>query len=258
MRVTVDVVTVCLNSSATIARCLDSVRNARNHINNFVVIDGKSTDGTLDILERNRDIISILVSEPDCGISDAFNKGIARCRADFVLILNADDWLVQDALEKVIDCLSLQDEVVSTLMASCQGGNVIGLFRSAPEHIPNRNSVLHPGTLVRRDLYEKLGGYDLQLRVAMDYDFFCRCYSNGYSIRVIDLPLVYFSEGGTSRKLKYHVFRESFYLRKKYFGARVPIHETRKLVNRWIGDVLDMFALKSLVKKILGKNDLPM
>lgn len=253
MSVTVDVVTVCLNSSATIGRCLDSVRKARNHINEFVVIDGESTDGTLDILEKNRDIISILVSELDHGISDAFNKGILRCRGNFVLILNADDWLVEGALEKVIDCLSLQDEVVSSVLTSYQDNKMIGIFRSVPERIPHNNSMLHPGSLVRRDLYEMLGGYDLQLRVAMDYDFFCRCYQSGRSIRVIELPLVCFSEGGVSRQLKYRVFRESFYLRRKYFGARIPFFETRQLVGRWIGDVLDMFALKNIVKKILRK-----
>lgn len=253
MSVTVDVVTICLNSSTTIGRCLDSVRKARNHINNFVVIDGKSTDGTLDILEKNRDIISTLVSERDRGISDAFNKGILHCRANFVLILNADDWLVEGALENVIACLSLQDEIVSPVLTSCQGNKIIGIFRSIPERIPYNNSMLHPGTLVRRDLYETLGGFDLELRVGMDYDFFCRCYQGGHSIRVIDLPLVYFSEGGVSRQLKYSVFRESFYLRRKYFGARIPFFETRQLVGRWIGDLLDMFALKAIVKKVMRK-----
>jgi glycosyltransferase involved in cell wall biosynthesis len=249
----VDIVTVCLNSSATIARCLDSVRKARNHVNDFIVIDGKSTDGTLDILEKNRDIISILISERDRGISDAFNKGILRCRGDFILILNADDWLVEGALEKVIDCLSLQDQIVSSLMMSYRDNQMIGVFRSVPDRIPHHNSMLHPGTLVRRDLYETLGGYDLQLRVGMDYDFFCRCYQAGCSIRVIDLPLVCFSEGGTSRQLKYRVFRESFSLRRKYFGARIPLFEARQLVGRWIGDVLDMFGLKTIVKNFRGK-----
>jgi glycosyltransferase involved in cell wall biosynthesis len=249
--VTVDVVTACLNSNGTIARCLDSVRSARGHINRFVVIDGKSTDGTLDVLERNRDIISTLVSEPDRGISDAFNKGILRCSGDFVLILNADDWLVEGALEDVIDCLSPQDDVVSPLLISYQGGKVNGIFRSAPERIPHHNSMLHPGALVRRSLYESLGGYDLQLRVAMDYDFFCRCYRDERSIRVIDLPLVYFSEGGISRQLKYRVFRESFHLRRKYFGARIPLYEAQQLLSRWIGDMLDVVGLKTVIKRAL-------
>ena len=254
-RVTIDIVTVCLDSSATIARCLDSVRKARNYVNNFVVIDGVSTDGTLDILGRNQDIISTLVSEPDQGIADAFNKGISRCRSDFVLILNADDWLVDDALDKVSADLSLQDEVVSPLLSSYQANELVGLFRSIPEHIPRYNSMLHPGALVRRDLYDTLGGYDPQLRVAMDYDFFCRCYRNGRSIRVVDLPLVCFSEGGKSRQLKYRVFRESFYLRKKYFSAYLPIFETRQLLSRWVGDVLEMVSLKDAVKKVLRKSD---
>lgn len=251
MGVTVDVVTVCLNSKSTISRCLDSVRQNRAAINRFIVIDGQSSDGTLDILERNRDIISELVSEKDRGISDAFNKGIARCTGDFVLILNADDWLVEGALAPVIAALSPQDAVVSPIMASWRGDRVIGHFRSVPERIPRHNSMLHPGALVRRDLYATLGGYDIGLRVGMDYDFFCRCYCNGYSIRVLELPLVCFLEGGTSRKLKYRLFRESFRLRRKYFNASFPFYEIRQLAGRWLGDALSRVGLKDVVRNML-------
>lgn len=80
---------------------LESVRANRKFIDQYIVIDGVSTDGTLEILGQHRDIISSLVSEKDRGISDAFNKGIALCKAQFVLILNADDWLIDGALERV-------------------------------------------------------------------------------------------------------------------------------------------------------------
>lgn len=249
--VSVDVVTVCLNSKDTILRCLESVRANRKFIDQYIVIDGVSTDGTLEILGQHRDIISSLVSEKDRGISDAFNKGIALCKAQFVLILNADDWLIDGALERVIGEISESDEVVSPVMVSFEGERELGRFRSRPENIPRHNSMLHPGALVRRDLYGSMGGYDVDLRVGMDYDFFCRCYRQGRSIRVIDLPLVCFSEGGTSRKLKYQVFRESFRLRRKYFNARVPLYEVGQLASRLVGDVLAAFGLKGLVRDLL-------
>lgn len=251
MRPRLDIVTVCLNSKSSIFRCINSVRKDRMHINKFIVVDGGSTDGTLDILKKNSDIISTLISQKDKGISDAFNKGILKCNGDFVLLLNSDDWLLSGALKKVCACLSINDDIVCTTVTSYKNNKSVGMFNSVPVLIPQFNSMLHPGAIVRRTIYESLGVYDVQLKVGMDYDFFCRCLISGYKFRIIKLPLVNFTEGGLSRKLKYRVFKESFYLRKKYFAAKIPLFETRQLVCRLIGDILYVIGLKNSVKKLL-------
>lgn len=254
MNISIDVVTICLNSNSSIKKCLDSVRNNRAYINDFIVIDGKSIDGTLETLNNNKDIISTLVSEPDFGISDAFNKGIRCCSGDFILLLNADDWLIDGAVRNVLRSISKNDDIICTVMTAYEGNNIVGLFHSSPELISRFNSMLHPGALIKRSVYKELGGYDDQLKVAMDYDYFCRCYLAGLKFRCINLPLVNFTIGGASHRYKYKIFSESFKLRKKYFNANFPMLEIRQICKRWIGDSLHFFGLKKFIKNILKEN----
>jgi len=248
-----DVVTVCFNAEATIERTLESVRNQRESIDSYIIIDGGSTDSTLSIIDRYQDIVSVLVSERDEGISDAFNKGIRRCTSAFVLLLNADDWLVDGGVARVMRTVRESDDVVCPAMFSYRDGRIIGRFKSRLEKIKKFNSMLHPGALVRRDLYNRLGGYSAEYKIGMDYEFFCRCFVSGCVIRAIDDELVIFQEGGVSRKRFWRNCRESYSIRKKYFNAILPTHEVIALIGRYIGDALEIIGLKGVVYRVLKR-----
>ena len=249
--ISIDVVTICYNSYSTIERCIKSIANNREYINRYILIDGGSSDGSLDIIDKYKNYIDIFVSEKDNGISEAFNKGLSKCTGDFILLLNSDDWFFDCSMKSVLGELKKNDDVVCTLLTSVINEKENGVFRSNPYLIPKYNSMLHPGAIVNRKLYSELGGYDQGLRVAMDYDFFCRCYNKNKNFRLIDKKLVLFSEGGVSRQLKYYVFRESFYIRRKYFHVLFPVHEIIQLFSRYVGDVLSVFGLKIVVKNLI-------
>lgn len=251
--ITIDLVTITFNSELHLRRCFDSVRRIRKYINNFIVIDGASVDNTLKIIDEYSDIVSKCISEPDGGISDAFNKGVGKCSSNFILLLNSDDWILEENFIKILNCLDVNDEVICTKMLSYSGGNYLGEYESRPQLIQKFNSMLHPGCIISSSVYKKVGLYDLSLRVGMDYDFFCRCFALGVSFRLIDLPLVAFHEGGASRTRKYLILRESFALRRKYHGAWFPLHETKQLISRFFGDLLDSIGLKLFVKNLLEK-----
>jgi glycosyltransferase involved in cell wall biosynthesis len=247
----IDLITVTFNSEAYLRRCFESVRRSRDLFKNYIVIDGGSTDNTIKIIDEFSDIITICISERDDGISDAFNKGIIRCTSDFILLLNSDDWIIDEQILSVLNSISDSDEIICTNMQSYAGENYIGEYSSSPLLISKFNSMLHPGCIISASTYKKIGLYDLSLKVGMDYDFFCRCFKSGVQFRLVDLPLVAFHEGGTSRVRKYQILRESFALRRKYHGAYFPWHEFRQLVSRTVGDALNSIGLKYFVSKAL-------
>lgn len=249
----IDIVTITFNSEKHLRRCLESVRCVRNCIVNYTIIDGGSTDGTLKIIAEYRDIITTVVSEQDRGISDAFNKGILRCSSDFILLLNSDDWIIHEHAREIFEAIGDDDEVICTNMLSYFDDSCLGEYKSNPALIPCYNSMLHPGCIIASDVYKKIGLYDMSLKVGMDYDFFCRCFTSNVSFKLINIPLVAFHEGGTSRKRKYLILKESFTLRRKYHGAIFPIHEAKQLVSRIFGDALEYIGLKSFVKNMLVK-----
>lgn len=250
---TIDVVTITFNSSTYLKDCLQSVRSSRGEITNFIVVDGGSTDDTLDILSKNSDIITYIISEKDHGISDAFNKGILQCKSDFILLLNSDDQLIENGLTLIKQLLKNEDQIVCTKMLSYYKNRCIGEHSSSISEIEKFNSILHPGCIVSHHIYEKIGGYDLAFKVAMDYDFFSRCVVSKVNFRLVDLPLVAFREGGKSHQKKYLVLKESFLIRQKYFNAIFPKYELLKLFSRQVGELLDLFGKKETFKRFLGK-----
>ena len=99
----ISIITVCYNSEAHIEEAILSVINQSYENKEYLVIDGGSKDGTLNIIEKYKDRIDYFVSEPDKGISDAFNKGIKAATGDIIGILNSDDFMMPNALTKVAE-----------------------------------------------------------------------------------------------------------------------------------------------------------
>ena len=99
----ISIVTVCFNSARTLEETMKSVLGQNYPALDYVVIDGGSTDGTLDIIDRYKDRLGYFKSEPDRGISDAFNKGIMNAKGDIICIINSDDILLPGALRAVAE-----------------------------------------------------------------------------------------------------------------------------------------------------------
>ena len=181
----VTVVMPALNAARTIGRSLDSVRaQGRNDVE-VVVVDGGSTDGTIDLLRARPDVRWI--SESDAGLSDAFNKGAAMARAPVLGWLNADDAYLPGALDRVVTTFG-QNPDSEWLVGRCvivdgEGRRVrdpVTRYKNAllarysyRLHLP-QNFVPAPSTFFRRDVFLGLGGMDEALRYSMDYDLYLR------------------------------------------------------------------------------------
>lgn len=214
----ISVVTAVFNARETIASALDSVRGQTWAGVEHVVIDGASTDGTLEILRANLDERALLVSERDRGIYDALNKGIARSSGDVIGFLHADDVYADNrVLERI--AAAFADPAVGAVY-----GNLQYVKKDDLEHVvrhwlssPFSARKLawgwmppHPTLYVRRAWYERLGGFDINYRIAADYHMMLRLFTqSGLNPVYIPEVLVKMRLGGASNRSLSNVIRKS-------------------------------------------------
>lgn len=197
----ISVITVCRNSVATLEETICSVLAQDYDLLDYVIIDGGSTDGTLDIIERYRSRLGCVVSEPDRGISDAFNKGIARAKGDIIGIINSDDIMLPGALQAVAEAYDgatdlYRGSVVIVNKATGFRGreNPSMKFPLAPFVI----HCAHQGTFISADAYKRWGGYDIKFRYMMDFDLMTRMYQGGAQLKRVEHDIAEFRLGGVS------------------------------------------------------------
>lgn len=203
----VSIITVSFNSAATIEDTLVSVASQTWRDIEHIVIDGGSTDGTQALLNRHSAGLSKLISEPDNGIYDAMNKGVAMATGDVVVFLNADDvYKDSGVIKRVVHYM--QDAGLDALY-----GNVEFFHPSRPEHVVRTYNSghfaparlgwgwmpAHPALFVRRRIFEQYGAFDKSFKIAGDFDFIARVFKlETLQYRYIPEVLVRMQIGGVS------------------------------------------------------------
>ncbi|MDO4880112.1 MAG: glycosyltransferase family 2 protein [Capnocytophaga sp.] len=237
----ISIITVSYNAVKTIEDTILSVINQTYPNIEYIIIDGGSTDGTLDIIKKYQERIAYWVSEPDKGIYDAMNKGIAKATGELVGIINSDDWYELDAIENV---LSLYEET-NTPMIYHGGLNVIkednAIFYTSKAPIKiNRLKkgmiINHPATFVPKKIYEDIGGFSTSYKIASDYDFILRAFMKGYSFKPIHNVLANFRIGGVSTSISK--------------GSLKELHTIRKNNNTYT--LLDKYYIYDMFKYIIA------
>jgi glycosyltransferase involved in cell wall biosynthesis len=182
--VVVSIVTVALNSAATIERTIESVQTQSYAATEHIFVDGGSSDGTVDIIRRWIRPQDYCITEQDSGISDAFNKGVAMARGSVIQILNADDWLSPDQIARGVAALeeTKVDFVFGDLIFYENGRpsfTYVGeadYARTIHRRLP---TISHPTVLALRTCFERIGLFDPAFRRAMDYDWLLRLHRAG-------------------------------------------------------------------------------
>lgn len=195
------VITVAYNAKDTIEQTILSVGTQAAEGIEYLVIDGASSDGTVEVLRRLSHHIDHWVTEPDHGIYDAMNKGIAMARGEWIMFLNADDYFKS---ERSVQCLlAATDDLIDivagqTLMKHSDRERLfrpsqrLGLMLQLP--------FMHPSTIVRRSAFETYGHFDTRYRLAADCDFFLRMISRGHKCRYISEVVTVMRDGGASQR----------------------------------------------------------
>ncbi|MDD2900150.1 MAG: glycosyltransferase family 2 protein [Desulfuromonadaceae bacterium] len=210
------IITVTYNSRIFLSETIHSVLSQDCTDFEYILIDGGSSDGTLDVIKHfeREDSRIRWISEPDDGISDAFNKGIRMATGDIIGILNSDDIYADGALSAVAAAFGADGrcDVVHGDMVRFQGD--IPLFRLKPAPVDERiwydMPVNHPATFVRRTAYGLVGLFDTSLKVAMDYDLVLRLYRAGCRFQYLDRVLAHMRYGGASDERFLAARREVF------------------------------------------------
>lgn len=202
------IITPVRNGATTIRDCVNSVRNQTMPVQH-IIVDGNSTDETMDIIKSDYAHCTETLSESDYGIYDAMNKGLKMARGDVIGILNSDDFYASnDVLASVAGVFS------NPQVASCYGDlvyvnrrnpkRVARYWRSgeyAPELFYNGWMPPHPTFFVRRDVYSKYGDFNLKLDSSADYELMLRfLLKERISVSYLPKTIVYMRTGGVSSK----------------------------------------------------------
>ena len=207
------IITICYNSESTIERTIQSVLAQSFTDYEYIIVDGASKDSTIEIIrkfEREFDGRLKWSSEPDKGIYNAMNKGIERSHGSIIGIVNSDDWLEPDALEKVNQAYISNKRDNNTLYC---GGIIFHTTQGAKRYLKADKEVFlkntryyvlagirHPATFVPSDVYKKIGTFDERIKIAADADFILRCKNQGVNIYVMDMHISNMSDGGLSNR----------------------------------------------------------
>lgn len=199
----ITVITATFNAAKTLEQTIVSVINQRYLSVEFIVVDGGSTDGTLDILRKYEHAIDYWLSEPDEGIFDAWNKGVSLSSGDWIAFLGADDIYLDGALEgyaaAIVKSSDSKLDYISSRVNLTRGKNTVRVIgkRWNWRDFSKYMNVAHVGSLHHARLFEQWNGFDLSYRICGDYEFLLR---PGANLRAdyFDQTTVNMSIGGVS------------------------------------------------------------
>ena len=203
----VSIITVCFNSAGTIERAIRSVLEQTYQDIEFVIVDGCSTDGTVDLVNEFGKDIDIFISEPDRGIYHAMNKGLIRSTGDIVCFLNSDDVYVSPTI--ISDVVSaISEGTYDIALGDVKFVSALNRMKTTRKYSARRFSVgklrfgwmpPHPGFFARRNVYETVGLFDETFKIAGDFDFILRTFLHKkWKYKYLDKTVVVMTEGGVS------------------------------------------------------------
>jgi glycosyltransferase involved in cell wall biosynthesis len=247
----VSVITVVRNGAAHLQESIESVLSQNWPNTEYIIIDGGSTDGTLEIIRSYDQSIDFWISEPDAGIFDAMNKGIALAHGTIIGLLNADDWYEPGALESAATAYREGKEqgiyygnkylVHVDLGQKYEFQGTLEFWRGM--------TVCHQAMFVHREVYERLGYYDQSYRLAADFDFFVRAIRSGIPFIRLDRFVVNFRDDGASAQALVLGNREISAILRSGYGLWSRPYLLNLLLT---GYNLTAVAISRLIGRVMG------
>jgi glycosyltransferase involved in cell wall biosynthesis len=246
----VSIITVVRNGKQHVKQAIDSVLGQTYPNIEYIVIDGGSSDGTLELIEEYGERLDFYSSERDGGIYDAMNRGIAKARGKLVGLKNADDWYLPDAIEKAVTTYNkTKAEVIygDTLMVWQEAPLQTSLFTSDHRMIGVSGGIDHRTMFVARDLYKTLL-YDTRFKISADYDWLLRARQAGAQFAHARAVISYKRAGGASGG--WRVISEVFAINSKHNGLETALTVWAKSIY---GKVVFSVG-NGILKAVLGQN----
>jgi len=219
----ITIITVCFNVEKYIEQTIQSVISQKNCGLEHIIIDGASIDKTLQIIKQYESQITHWISEPDKGIADAMNKGVALATGEYLMFLNADDYF--DSPCALADALPfMQDKKDVYIFDTIFLKNIGGTRRHSGNFGKRINfkGICHQGTLCKRSLFKEIGVFDPSFKICMDYDFFMRAYRQQATGKYINKVLSVMRDGGISSLQDWPSLKQRFLEEKRVHLKYIP------------------------------------
>jgi glycosyltransferase involved in cell wall biosynthesis len=248
---TFSIITVNLNNRPGLEKTIESVISQTFKDFEYIIVDGGSTDGSRELLERYAANLTYSTSEKDEGIYHAMNKGISKATGDFLMFLNSGDYLLKP------NVLSLSSEFINTQPADIYYGNILieksDLIRYSKKHEKlltldylEKGTINHQASFICRRLFKELGGYDVRFAMAADHAFYLKAFLNGKEFQYFDLVMVNYEVNGMSM-IHWDKYSEEM---KVIFDAYVPPFLKRIVLENRAYKHLLRHGIMKVAKKI--------
>jgi glycosyltransferase involved in cell wall biosynthesis len=213
----ISIITVVRNGVSTLEQTILSVINQTYKNIEYIIIDGGSTDGTVDIIKKYENHLACWVSEPDKGIYDAMNKGIDKATGEWINFMNSGDWFYSKSV--LTDIFNNKETVHSDVIYGSYYSNIYGkskithIKHSKINNIKKKMPFCHQTAFTKSNI---ITYFDTRLKISADYDFFYKLYNNGYQFEETDIDVAFYDGNGSSFNnfMLYSV--EKFIIRKRY------------------------------------------
>lgn len=236
---TLSVITVTYNAVRTVEATINSVLNQKDDSVEYWIIDGNSSDGTLDIIKKYEDRITGWISEPDSGIYDAMNKGLNKSKGNWIFFLGADDNLLPNAINKLkVSIKNDLDLVFGRVRLS--NGRIVKSFLN--KRTVFQNTLHHQSALYNRRLFSNFQ-YDSSLKILSDYELNLLLYLRKSNYLEIENILVVCSENGASSNISLSIY-ETNIIRSR--------HINNKLINKVLSNLLKLYYLQKDIRSRMG------
>lgn len=245
----ISIITATCNSATPLPATIASVLSQQGVELEYLIIDGASADDTLEVIKQAaaKDARIRWISEPDEGIADAFNKGVAMATGDWIGILGSDDQYLPGTLLAVAEAVRKNPDTTvihGDLVRLDEKGKPLFVVKpsAVAKTLWHQMPINHPAAFVARKAFDEIGCFDKSLKIAMDYDLILRLYKAGGKFVYVSKPLTMMSYGGASdercldglRELRQIKIREGYPAWKAnyWLAHRVLIEWVKKLLRR--------------------------
>ncbi len=229
----ISIITVAWNSEKYIESAITSVLSQDYPQIEYIVVDGASTDNTVNIVEKYDSQIDYFCSEEDSGIAEAMNKGVNAATGDYILFLNSDDFLAsKDSISNAVAALNGHVDEIHIFRVRFQyddGREILSLNHGLGVLTNFKMGSCHQGQLVPRNLFNSLQGFDTSLAINFDYDLLLRAYRSGAAARTHDEVIAVMRQVGISSRRDWPGFKQRYDEEKLVHQKNCP-NNTMKVI----------------------------
>lgn len=247
----ISIIIATYNASTTIKKCLESIASQKTDECELLIIDGNSSDDTIDIVKSYGVLVDYFISEPDLGVYDAWNKGIKVSKGKWIMFIGADDILLPIAIDSFLDILkhNIEAKEVDYICAKNEyvdkNGKLLRILGSEPlwNKMRKMNVVAHVASLHNKNsLFNEIGSYDINFKICADYELLLR---KGNKLKYLFIPnhIARMAVGGVSFSTKAII--ESYYVRAKHHSLN-PLSNMLLFLITWFAYILFVVRKKCI------------